>query len=159
MPRRKAAFVRIDTTELEKLARNLQRAKVDMSRDFTRAIRAGGELVVQYARQGARSIPSRRIPRTIQLRDFRGRIGAYNGQGVAITVGGPSAPHARVFEPADGRTSIAHPVFARGNRRKWTWVNQRTHPYARPALARARAKIEAMAMDAAVTSLRRNLGD
>lgn len=158
MPRRKAALVRFDTQDLERVARALKRANPALERDFTKAIRNGGAMVVLEARRRAAQIPSRRIPRTIQMRDARGRIGGSSGKGVAITVGGPSAPHARVFEPSDGRTRVAHPVFARGPRKTWTWRDQRTHPYMRPALEHVRRKIEQQALDAAVTSIHRSLG-
>ncbi|MGH3521314.1 MAG: hypothetical protein ACRDU4_00470, partial [Mycobacterium sp.] len=95
------------------------------------------QIVAKYAKQNAGW--SRRIPRTIRVR----RIKLMN---ITVQAGGPDAPHARVFEPSNGR-AVRHPVFARGPKAKWTWVTQKPKPFMAPALARARKDIVRDAMD------------
>lgn len=160
---RRVGPVTIDTTELEQFARRIRGAGSAATRQLQADIFDAGRAVVAQARQNAARIPSRRIPRTIVLReDKTGKVaGARSTAGVRITIGGPSAPHARVWEPADGRAVVSVPVFARRGtpRTKWTWDRRKTKPYARPALAQVRNKAIRGVQAGQLKSVTRSLGD
>lgn len=155
-------LVSIDSRELERFARQANRAGAAMDQQLRVDILSGGRLVVTRIRQNAARIPSRRIPRTVQMREDRtGRVaGRKATAGVRITVGGPSAPHARVWEPADGRASVRVPVFARRDRPRntWTWDTRKTKPYARPALKQLQGRIERDASTGQLKAITNTLG-
>lgn len=160
--RRRITPVSIDSRELEEFARKANKAGAAMGRQLRVDIVDGGRMVVTRIRQNAARIPSRRIPRTVQLREDRsGRIAGHKATaGVRITMGGPSAPHARVWEPSDGRGTVRVPVFAQRSRPRntWTWVSRRTKPYARPALQQLRGRIERDVSDGQLKSIKQTLG-
>ncbi|WP_327047290.1 HK97 gp10 family phage protein [Microbispora sp. NBC_01189] len=72
---------------------------------------------------------SSRIPGAIQISTSFARRSA----GVALTVSGKAAPHARPFENLGRRGNFRHPVF--GDRERW--VSQGARPFLFPAVAGA----------------------
>jgi hypothetical protein len=157
---KKAGMVSVDSRELEAFSRRIPAAQAGARKQLGADVAGGGQLLRRQARQNAAF--SKRIPRTIQLRDDKtGRIAGRSATaGVALTVGGPSAPHARVLEPASGKGTFAHPVYGRKtmSRKKWTWVKQRTRPYAQPALEQLRSRIISNVSDGQLASLKKSLG-
>lgn len=99
-------------------------------------LRAAGGAIVNDAK--SRASWSTRIPGTIRMvtsfRDER--------EGVTVTAGNASTPHARPYEEITGRGSFRHPVFPDSKNktsRDWRWVTQTSRPFLFPA---AEAKSE-----------------
>ncbi len=117
-------------------------------------LREAGRMVVDSA-TGKAGAWSTRIPPTIRMStSFR-----QDREGVTITAGNKSTPHARPFEDVPGRGSFRHPVWAdtKGHTRKgWRWVTQTSRPFLFPAASENEAAATAMiraALDDAATSL------
>lgn len=103
----------------------------------------------------ARANWSGRIPSTIRMStSFR-----LDREGVEITAGNKSTPHARPYEDVGGKGKFRHPVFPdtrNRTRRGWRWVTQTSRPFLFPAaLANEAAATEAVrsALDEAAKSL------
>lgn len=82
-----------------------------------------------------------------------------NREGVTVTAGNRSTPHARPYEDLFQRGRFRHPVFADAKnktRKGWTWVTQTARPFLFPAAlenqAAATAAVRA-ALDEAAAQL------
>lgn len=130
------------------------RALPEETRRFVRPrLRAAGRMVVEGA--VSRASWSRRIPGTIRMStSFR-----VDREGVTVTAGNKSTPHARPFEDVRQRGFFRHPVHAdsRNRTRKgWSWVSQPARPFLFPsALANEAAATETIraALDEAGRSI------
>lgn len=121
------------------------RALPEESRKAVRPrLREAGRMVADDAKR--RASWSTRIPSTIRMTtSFR-----YDREGVTVTAGNSSTPHARPFEDVGGRGKFRHPVFAdteNRTRRGWRWVSQTSRPFLFPA-----AKANEAAATAAIRS-------
>ncbi len=136
-----AKTVTVDTTSLEKFARNLKADAPKISRVLNTELKAAGELVAVEARLKAGWFSSR-IPQTIRV--------TASGAKVTVKAGGAKAPHAAPFENKGERGSFRHPVF--GNRE--VWVSQKAQPFLGPSLAENAEKIAVMVGNALDRALR-----
>ena len=118
------ALIRVDSPDIRRLVDQLSRARRQIKPGVKGAQVNTANRVARKAKQLAHW--SRRIPKTIKV------IG--KGNIVQVIAGGPTAPHAPVFEAPAGRP-VRHPVYARGkNRGDWTWVAQQPRPFIQPAV-------------------------
>lgn len=103
-------------------------------------LRAAGGLVVNQAK--INFAWSTRIPPTVRMRtSFRAER-----EGVTVTAGDKTTPHARPYEGFSGYAKFRHPVFAdRTNKtsKGWTWVTQVTRPSLFPAAKQTEAETTA----------------
>lgn len=134
-------MIRLDTKELTKFAATLRKTAPALSKEFGTALRAGGELVAQDARQ--RASFSRRIPGSIKV--------SRRAASVRITAGGPSAPDAAPFENKGKEGTFRHPVFGNYD----VWVNQQAHPFLRPAGEANQEEVAAVFMRAVTDAFRK----
>lgn len=107
------------------------RALPEETRRFVRPrLREAGRMVVVDA--VANASWSTRIPGSIRMTtSFR-----VDREGITITAGNKTTPHARPFEDIRQRGSFRHPVHADQNRftrKGWTWVSQPARPFLFPA--------------------------
>ncbi len=109
----------IDTRDLQRLVKDLEKTTPGIRKSVNVAIREGGELVAVQARM--LSSWSSRIPGSI-------RVGGA-GTKVVVKAGGAKAPHAPAFEHHGQPGSFRHPVY--GNRQ--VWVPQKARPFLLPA--------------------------
>lgn len=102
------------------IANDLRRLPMQTRKALRPKLRKAGEITAQAVKANASW--SKRIPGTTRVRtSFR-----LDGEGVEVVVGGPRAPHARLYEgPKDFRA----PLF--GNRRHW--YRHGARPFLRPA--------------------------
>lgn len=117
-------------------------------------LRAAGRMVVNDAK--SRANWSSRIPGTIRMAtSFRA-----DREGVTITAGNQSTPHARPYEDVGGKGKFRHPVFpdSRNRTRKgWTWVTQTSRPFLFPA-AQANEAAATAAVRSALDEAAKSLG-
>jgi len=88
-------------------------------------LREAGQSVATTAKSNASW--STRIPATIKVMvSFRA-----DREGVLITAGGPTAPHARPYEDVAGRGFFRHPVMPdpAKPRSAWAWAQQASRPF------------------------------
>jgi hypothetical protein len=117
-------------------------------------LREAGQAIADDAKANASW--STRIPATIRVmvsfRDSR--------EGVTISAGGPSAPHARPYEDVTGKGKFRHPVFpdsANLTRKAWSWVDQASRPFLLPA-AQANEGTSYTALRTALDEAAREIG-
>lgn len=117
-------------------------------------LRTAGRLVVGDA--ASRAGWSSRIPGTVRMTtSFRA-----NREGVTITAGNRTTPHARAYEDVLQRGKFRHPVHADAKnktRKGWIWVTQTTRPFLFPAALANQAAATA-AVQAALTEAAAELG-
>lgn len=117
-------------------------------------LREAGQSIVDDAKTNAAW--SSRIPATIKMVvSFRA-----DREGVTITAGGPSAPHARPYEDVTGKGKFRHPVFADSanlTRKAWSWVDQASRPFLLPA-AQANEVTATNSLRAALDEAARDIG-
>lgn len=108
-------------------------------------LRAAGRLVVGQSK--INYAWSKRIPATVRMRtSFRA-----DREGVTITAGDKSTPHARPYEGFSGYSQFRHPVYAdraRKTSKGWTWVTQATRPSLFPAARQTEAETTALVLSA-----------
>ncbi|MEM9710598.1 MAG: hypothetical protein AAGA17_00160 [Actinomycetota bacterium] len=120
------AFV-LDGHEI--LIRQLREAGRSTNRRVRSRMRRAGTKAVLRAKAHAPRLDGH-LASTIKL--------GIDRRGVFIRAGGKGAPYAHVFEQPGvgsfGRKQGRHPVFARGERRTWTWVAQPRRAFIEPAI-------------------------
>lgn len=123
-------MVRVDSSELRALAKELRRARPEVYRAAQAAMLAAGEHMAESAK--SRASWSSRIPGTIKVR-------ADGLFGIKLVAGGgknSTAPHAKPFEHAGQSGDFRHPVFADASKGRdaWTWTQQEARPFLHPAV-------------------------
>lgn len=138
----------------QQIAADMQALTGETRKAVRPKLRSAGKAVVEDAK--ARSSWSSRIPGTVRMSvSFR-----VDREGVLVTVGNDSTPHARPYEDVPGKGKFRHPVFpdARNRtRRGWTWVSQTSRPFLFPA-ARANEGAATAAVRSALDDAARSLG-
>lgn len=116
-------------------------------------LRAAGRMVVDDAK--SRSSWSSRIPGTVRMTtSFR-----VDREGVTVSAGTRSTPHARPYEDVLRRGRFRHPVFADAKnrtRKGWIWVTQQSRSFLFPAAEARQAEATAAirsALDEAASEL------
>lgn len=117
------AGINFELQEVRLLARNLKAASPAAYSAMRRAMK--GAMAPVAADAAKRASWSDRIPGTVTF-GSRGAVGY-------VKAGGSKAPDAAPFEHRGVQGSFRHPVFARGDRATWTWVNQTARPFLHPA--------------------------
>lgn len=108
----------IDTSEMQKCARDLAEAGAMLHEVVPVAVKAGAETTAMSAR--ALSSWSSRIPGSIRV--------AAAGDTAVVKAGGASAPHASVFEHHGAPGTFQHPVYGHQ-----PWVPQQARPFLAPS--------------------------
>lgn len=111
---------RVDTSEMRRLARDLEQTVPGTKKAIGEAIEKGAHVTAIEAR--ALSSWSSRIPGTVRV------VGGLSR--AVVRAGGANAPHAAPFEHGGIPGTFRHPVF--GNRNNW--VTQQARPFLRPAI-------------------------
>ncbi len=109
----------VDTSRMQKLARDLERSEIGVDRAVPISVREGAVVVAGQAK--ALSSWSSRIPGSIRV--------AAAGDTVVVVAGGARAPHAPVFEHGGHPGTFQHPVFGRP-----PYVSQNARPVLTPSL-------------------------
>lgn len=109
----------IDTSDMQKCARDLAEAGAMLDEVVPVAVRAGGRVVEISAR--SLSSWSSRIPASIQVNSM--------GDTVLIRAGGATAPHAAVYEHGGRPGAFVHPTFGHQ-----PWVPQQARPFLSPSM-------------------------
>lgn len=122
---------KVDMGEWRALTRRLQHAAPSA---YTAVKKAMGPAMKPVAEE-ARSLAgfSDKIPESV-VSGSRGAVGF-------VQAGGSKAPDAAPFEHQGRPGRFRHPVFARGDRAKWTWVNQKARPFLHPAAEHQATKV------------------
>lgn len=114
----------------QQIASDMQALPDETRKAIRPKLRRAGMAVVAGAK--ARSSWSSRIPGSIRMSvSFR-----VDREGVLVTAGNRSTPHARPFEDVLGRGKFRHPVFPDTKnltRKGWRWVSQTSRPFLFPA--------------------------
>lgn len=135
--------VSVDTSGLQKLARDLRRAAPELLKETQTAMKKAGTIAEVEARLRA-NYSSSRIGATVRTKA--------RGLNVILYAGGARAPHAAAFEHNGVPGSFRHPVF--GNRENW--VSQQAHPYLLPAAIATQPETERAMLAAVDAVLLRN---
>ncbi len=123
----------IDTRDLGKLVKNLEKTTPGIRKSVNVAIRSGAELVAVEAR--LMSSWSSRIPGSVRV--------AGAGTRVLVKAGGAKAPHAAAYEHHGQPGAFRHPVY--GNRA--VWVSQKARPFLLPAALKNMPKVRDLAAE------------
>lgn len=115
----------VGVQSLNQLSRDL-RAAAD--KELRKGLRFALKRAAEHVRVRAASnfSWSTRIPATLKV--------TASDRSAKVKAGGKNAPHAAAFEHHGQEGMFRHPVFARGDRAGWTWVNQSSRPGLVPAL-------------------------
>lgn len=118
------------------IARDMRALPVEARKAVRPALRRAGQVVAREAQVNASW--SSRIPGTVRVvTSFRA-----NREGVTISAGGPSAPHARPYENLGDPGVFRHPVH--GN--DW-WVSQAARPFLFKAARSTEGTVTAMVVE------------
>lgn len=135
-------------TPAEVIARDMRALPGEVRKSVRPRLRAAAQIIANDAR--GRASWSGRIPATIKVRTSF----TANREGVSIVAGGPSAPHARLYELGSrSSASFRHPVYGHRDR----WVVQSTRPFLFPA-AESRAETVTAAVSSALDEASRAIG-
>lgn len=133
------------------IAEDMRKLTPELRRKLRPALRRAGAVVAADAQRRAAAW-SARIPPTVKVStSFQA-----NKEGVFVRAGGPTAPHARLYENVWGRSEFRHPVYAVSGR-PTVWVSQQTRPFLAPA-ARANEQATTNAITAAIDEVGPALG-
>lgn len=145
---RQYAGVRVDTSEVKQLIRDLKRAAPAARSGIRRAVKESAAIVAEEARHIAGE-HSRSIPPTIKASAYlSGSRGA-----LATVTAGKGVPLAALYELGNrgrGRNpdspTFRHPVFERSAEGKLQptdqWVDQARYPFLKPAADRKAAEVQ-----------------
>ena len=110
------------------IAEDMRRLPREARKHARPKLRQAGDLIGAEAQ--SRASWSTRIPATVRVTtSFR-----FDREGVTVSAGGPSTPHARPYE-GTRRNPFRHPVYPDQDvtRSDWTWVSQAARPFLIPA--------------------------
>lgn len=162
-PRRAGSKAFAITTNFEAFANNLS-ASLDreLKRELQKRIRGAAEHAAGDARKHA-AMYSTKVAASVRV----GSAVQKSGARAIIRAGGVKAPLAQLLELGNldhGKIrnpkvkaipgTFRHPVFVKPltDRKSWTWVDQRTHPFLYPAVLRQKTKVAAGIQDAIVAT-------
>jgi hypothetical protein len=141
----------VDTTGLNRLARDLARVAPEAAKGLTKGMAAAGAVIAADAKQ--RVSYSKRIPGSVKVRAGRGNV--------RVSAGGEAAPNAAPIENR-GKGFVRHPTFIPFDKLPGppgSWTSKNSHPaFLAPALEATAPKVVELIEDALFEAVERAIG-
>lgn len=141
--------LKVDMGEWRALTRNLKNSSPTVYAAIRKAMRPAMLPVAAEARKRAGF--SDRIPGSVTV-GSRGAVGF-------VQAGGKRAPDAAPLEHGGRSGTFRHPVFGRGDRANWKWVNQPAKPFLHPAADEAAPAVADVLLKAVTEAIAESLSE